>query len=670
MRKFINPIELLDLQSFSLEQIDDSVLKKAKKKILAEMELSGHDFYQFNSIEVSRSDIENIFLELENNTIIKFYQKIYKYRDVHDFLTKGDFRIFRFPEILDNFRDEEFINFISGYFASVYNDSLLIALKNRNISLFNDIISLKPLVKSTDLDNAYKGVTAYFKEKITRADLKTTQIKESPSEFNKNKTKFLIQWVKAEFNIDLINSLPEYFQGLRSQIAKSLRNLAVNVYNKLNDINVSYEIIDYIFDIETDSMTSQTISKDYDTISDIKEKNKYSLIKERYYSVIENFIYNLETLGDKKSSPDFIKKFISVNIDIDEINKIIGVDLDTKDAIASLIRQAAIICWNIYNDLDTAILLINKAISINSSEEVQQKLNNDKNDLERIFRMRNHSDGLSSYSYSNIMSAQSEKPIGRRIKEPPKLYTFKGCGTKIYADTLYLVLFLIPIIPIRRYILEKAVDGSYRFKALLPLKTGQVIWNFILGLVGFITFVSILGNLTNKNSSHLNSKYNVAQEEVDKYLYNSLENGATPYNDIFGVGQYSSNSWINITNNNEHDVIVCLVDSYSDLTIRHAYIKSGSSLNLSSIPGGQYFIRAAFGQGWNPNVTIGSYNCGNFAKNYFYKQLYRTSKPITIENEGDYYTYGNITIPSDINRYRNVESISESEFFKSWRSIY
>lgn len=86
--------------------------------------------------------------------------------------------------------------------------------------------------------------------------------------------------------------------------------------------------------------------------------------------------------------------------------------------------------------------------------------------------------------------AQHGKPM-TKVKVP-SLHTINMCGNKIYGDTIYFVMFFVPVCPIARYSLIDNGDNSYSFFGKLELKQWQKYWQYAFFGVIAIWFLSSL----------------------------------------------------------------------------------------------------------------------------------------------------------------------------------
>jgi hypothetical protein len=81
------------------------------------------------------------------------------------------------------------------------------------------------------------------------------------------------------------------------------------------------------------------------------------------------------------------------------------------------------------------------------------------------------------------------------VKHAPPLFTLNGFGTKIYGDTLYLVLLFIPVLPLASYILKVNRSRHFTFYSRKPLASWKKWWLWGLPLaILVIIFASALSS--------------------------------------------------------------------------------------------------------------------------------------------------------------------------------
>jgi len=99
--------------------------------------------------------------------------------------------------------------------------------------------------------------------------------------------------------------------------------------------------------------------------------------------------------------------------------------------------------------------------------------------------------------------AQLQRDRVKPVKSAPTLHTINGIGTNLYSlgikyppqpelqlATLYFVVFFIPIIPLRRYLVRPSPNGGWYFHA--TLRFGVVQWVH-LGVVALLALAFFLG---------------------------------------------------------------------------------------------------------------------------------------------------------------------------------
>lgn len=98
-------------------------------------------------------------------------------------------------------------------------------------------------------------------------------------------------------------------------------------------------------------------------------------------------------------------------------------------------------------------------------------------------------------------------------------------------------------------------------------------------------------------------KERVEQENYNRYIYNSLNTGATPYARYYG-GNSSCNDYgcsqIKVRTSNS-DVLVTI--KKNDKVVRHAFIQAGDSYTFS-FSNGTYQAFFYYGKGWNPEKEM------------------------------------------------------------------
>lgn len=109
---YINPIGILQLQDADVSAIDGPTIKKAKRRLLADIELSDKEFLLFGKQQITKADVERVVSELDNQEKDK-----------------------QFNQIKNNLRATT-INLLPQYFHSLRNQAAQ-SIRNFSVTIFN-----------------------------------------------------------------------------------------------------------------------------------------------------------------------------------------------------------------------------------------------------------------------------------------------------------------------------------------------------------------------------------------------------------------------------------------------------------------------------------------------------------------------------------------------------
>jgi len=264
MQNYINPIELLSLETTTNGGFDNLAIRKAKKHLLADIELSENQTITHNGIELTKSDCIKAIDDLDYKDKRDFHLFIFENSDLNNFLSSGDLNFFRTFKTESIYKLPDFIDFISPYFSVQYAKALSRNFKTNNFNNVKYLLSVKPLVNDNYLEDCYKSTYATLKEIENEIIKITKDIEVKKSEHIKNDFSELPYLIKQKANVDLINLLPSYFQSLRNQFAQSVRYLARDINNEpYNLYKPAFEIVEIANLITTEGLVKQNITKGY-----------------------------------------------------------------------------------------------------------------------------------------------------------------------------------------------------------------------------------------------------------------------------------------------------------------------------------------------------------------------------------------------------------------------
>jgi len=621
---FINPIEILDLQHSDIASIDDNTIKKAKRKLLAEIDLSDGGYFNYKGHNLSKSDCERVIDELSNNEKKEYYYQLAAtLQSLNDYLATGDeifFAHFRHESI---YQLSDFINFINPTFASNFDKSLLKLFKAEDKGMLASILRTQILINSNNINSAFKSLSIELQNRILESDKIKSDIKSEESDWDDGNIDLIVDFVKENFPVDILNILPTYFQSQINKIAASINYLQLAIDENFDNSQVSLDLLSHLLLLNIESVSKPTFENNFKIV---KRRNDEKLEQEKNAPILKkwtNALLQIRTAIKQVDEKALTTKAAAANaataVNISELNSLPLFANEIRNQIGYAIRSLSISAWNAQKDINTALELINRALTINVSQDAKQKFETDLKDLQEVKKKREQQ--------------------GEPISAAPDLRTTNGIGTTIYGDTLYLVFFWIPIIPLSRYNCSPTFSG-YKFYGKLKLHKWQKIWQIGLpcGIALWIMIALIQSNnspssysysqsttptssniYTTPSSSSTSNNSNYSETTTPTYKEIRMKNGnITGCSDLKPSYDYSINNKLIITADMT-DAAVKIINYQTNKCIRFVFINSGTTCTVKNIPEGKYYLKIAYGNIWE--VKEGAPICrGHFASNALYKK--------------------------------------------------
>jgi hypothetical protein len=271
---YINPIEILKLNDEEVNSIDSNVIRKAKRKLFAEIDLSDDGLYDYYEQKITKSDCERAIDELENSNKFEFYYHLATNHVLNSFLANGNTEFLVKPKQESIYKLPEFINFISPYLSKKIDSLLLKAFQNKNLELFSSIIRINYLIAKEDFTNPYKSLSNEIEQRIIETDKLTADIKEGESAFSDENIESIFNIVADKFPIEFLNKLPLYFQSQINKIATSINYLQLNIWNEFDSTTVSLNLLEHLLSLNIESVTKPTFEKNFEIVKKAYEKRK------------------------------------------------------------------------------------------------------------------------------------------------------------------------------------------------------------------------------------------------------------------------------------------------------------------------------------------------------------------------------------------------------------
>ena len=260
--QYINPFELLNILSNNLIEVSNIDINKAKRKLIAEIELSDSNTYSYSGIELNKGDCLKAIDDLDNLSKKEFHFFIFQHKFLNQFLTIGKPGFFYNYLAESIYKDPKFIDFISVYFSDQYNKVLSENFKKSNFASVSKILNIPPLTNVVDFENCYHLTYTYVREIDQEINEIINAIKADKSLLVENGFNDLEVLLSGKINTQLLNLLPSYFQILRNQLAFSIRNLAVLINNDPYELfDPAFKVITIANNLSTDALTKKKNNK-------------------------------------------------------------------------------------------------------------------------------------------------------------------------------------------------------------------------------------------------------------------------------------------------------------------------------------------------------------------------------------------------------------------------
>ncbi|SDH32329.1 hypothetical protein [Chitinophaga filiformis] len=368
MTQFINPVDILNLAATDLTTIDDTSIKRAKKAVLAEIDLSDDGFFNYHGQQLTRADCERVIDELEQRDKLEFYHFIANNAALSKFLLNGDesfFTAFRHESI---YKLPEFVRFISPYFATAY-DSILWKAWQRKDGSFSQLIAIDPIVTPDDIETSCKTLRNDLVRQVEDVLVITDKVKDTTQEIDINA---IMAQVEVLMDKERLNTLPPYFQEIRNKMAIALRNLSVEINNTRINLPVAKQLHQDILTLKIDGVAKETILKDYEVLLNIEQEQKAAKgddpIVNQYLELIRLLSQIVEAAANPQTNVGGVKIWIDKNIDIAAISALDGKYKAIKYRLAIKLSTLGGNLWKHHRNKEAAYSYIEMAERIQGLE--------------------------------------------------------------------------------------------------------------------------------------------------------------------------------------------------------------------------------------------------------------------------------------------------------------
>ncbi len=641
--QYINPVEILQLSYVAdSSQIDSDTIKKAKRRLFADIDLSDDGHFNYYGLKLSKGDCERAIDELSNNDLKEFYLYLTSNKKLNEFLVNGNENVFSSFKHDSIFKLPDFVKFISPYYAPKFDKALASAFEDKDVELLKSILKTSFLISQDNVNAAYKSVSIILQNRLAELSEIRTDIKYEESVYDDDDIHEIVDLVTDYFPTEPLNCLPNYFQSQILKIANEINYLNVAIWDNFDATQVSQDLLEHILTLNIDGLNKPTFQNNYEIV---KRKNQERIEEEinapilsKYAAYLIQTKNKLEEIDNKTLTPNSLLTWINTSISISDVNRLPRTFDEIKNQVALSLRAMSVSVWNSYSNIDVSIDLINKANSIT---------------------------GLKSDTKVNLLDAQ------KKLTE-----------LKAKIDIANLVKKRTASTPTQ----QRTTTASRATTSSSSNNNSGYLW--LIGIAVVIGIIIAISNSNQSTSSYLDNysspstssnnssndnSYNSPATNTtpiqeythpveSEYKGNQLKDGASPLDGCFGKGIYSGNATLTIDNGGSSDAIVCLYSVDEGRTIRNEYVRKNSSFTMSNITQGTYKIRVFYGNDWNPTLTNSCGTKGNFESDVHFSEFDGTEY---FEDSERGYTTATITLYTVAGGNASSSSIDQSTFFNN-----
>jgi hypothetical protein len=224
--RYVSPFQQLGIEADG--NLDKSDLNLAKKRLLAELDLSSKSTILRGSVEMTKDDVIKQFDKLNSVQNWDFHRLVLADNSLLKFVRDGHWHAKKHLRTEAKYDTPEFIEFISPYFLNTYKSLVVRYVANGDSYNLRTVLNITPrLLTESDNDDVWVNVESFLDGWKDDLD----EIAENVKEGHDYTDKALIPYHGKSF-IECLNLLPDDFHWFRDDYANSLFNLSAYSWNK------------------------------------------------------------------------------------------------------------------------------------------------------------------------------------------------------------------------------------------------------------------------------------------------------------------------------------------------------------------------------------------------------------------------------------------------------
>jgi hypothetical protein len=226
MQQYVSPFRNLGIDLS--QEVDKNALNRAKKTLLAELDLSQNGTILRGSMEMSKDDIIKQFDKLNSIKHWDFHRLVLADNALLNFVQNKEWNAKTALLKEPKYDTPAFIEFISPYFSESYKSLIIKSLAHNSYANLSGVLNIKPrMMTEEDRENVWFSVESFLDVWKTNLD----EIAENLRYGQEYADKELLPFHSKSF-MQCLNLLPEEFSWFRDDYATSLFNLSAYSWNK------------------------------------------------------------------------------------------------------------------------------------------------------------------------------------------------------------------------------------------------------------------------------------------------------------------------------------------------------------------------------------------------------------------------------------------------------
>jgi len=350
--KYMNPYEIATFIKFN--NLDITTFKKFKRRLFAELELNDGKV-TVNGKALHQNEIyEIIDLIDRNKELLNIFKSLYDNKGLNEFLNGNIDKDIKKLKNLLHLEDIKTIQFITPFLVDTLSKMYKEAFLNNEIK----VLEIEPPLDESNCEVIYEPIYQLLKNK----EKELLELKKNFYDLDDVKNIIV--------NLKTLNSLPDYFNKIRNDIAYAIRNLSIDSWNDNENLDLAIDLINYALKFNVNNKTKDKFLSDKDDLENILQEQK----------IMEDIVEIDEILQLNQSFSQKINTIITFLENKDSLNKD-KLALPIFNLINKYIENnIEMIMLNI----DNLKLLFKKLLSISSNYELKNAIQNDINTLNKL----------------------------------------------------------------------------------------------------------------------------------------------------------------------------------------------------------------------------------------------------------------------------------------------